>query len=80
MKEGLPFAQDLSLENTDCDTHSPALLDLFLYFDTSVCSTVAFLPLENSDYVNVLVSVDFQSNSKRDGSFHSKACDYSHVS
>ena len=80
MKEGLPFAQDLSLENTDCDTDSPALLDLFLYFDTSVCSTVAFLSLENSDYVNVLVSVDFQSNSERDGSFHSKACDYSHVS
>ena len=24
----------------DCDSHSPALLDLFLSFDTSICSTV----------------------------------------
>ena len=31
----------------DCDSHSPALLDLFLSSDASICSTVAFLPLGN---------------------------------
>ena len=33
----------------DCDSHSPALLDLFLSSDTSICSTIAFSPLGNSD-------------------------------
>ena len=28
----------------DCDSHGPALLDLFLSSDTSICSTLAFLP------------------------------------
>ena len=39
----------------DCDSHSPALLDLFISSDASICSTMAFPPLRNSD--NVLVSV-----------------------
>ena len=26
----------------DCDSHSPALLDFFLSFDASICSTMAF--------------------------------------
>ena len=30
----------------DCDSHSPALLDFFLSSDTSICSTMAFPPLE----------------------------------
>ena len=30
----------------DCDSHSPALLDLFLSSDASICSTMAFPPLE----------------------------------
>ena len=30
----------------DCDSHSPALLDFFLSSDTSICSTMAFSPLE----------------------------------
>ena len=29
----------------DCDSHSPALLDLFISYDTSIGSTMAFLPL-----------------------------------
>ena len=45
----------------DCDPHSPALLDLFL--DASICSTMAFPPLGNSDHIVVSVSIDFQSNS-----------------
>ena len=43
----------------DCDSHSPALLDLFLSSDASICSTMAFPPLGNSDYVVVSVSTDF---------------------
>ena len=60
----------------DCDSHSPALLDLFLSSDASICSTMAFLPLGNSDVV-VSVSIDFLSNSQRDAPFHHIACDYS---
>ena len=37
----------------DCDSHSPALLDLFLSSDASICSTMAFPPLENSDHVGI---------------------------
>ena len=29
----------------DCDSHSPALLDLFISSDASICSTMAFPPL-----------------------------------
>ena len=36
-----------------CDLHSPALLDLFISSDTSICSTLAFPPLRNSDHVIV---------------------------
>ena len=61
----------------DCDSHSPALLDLFLSSDASICSTVAFPPLENSDHVVVSVSIDFLRNSKQDTLFHRVAYDYS---
>ena len=60
----------------DCDFHSPALLDLFLSSDTSICSTVAFPPFGNSDHV-VLVSIDFPSSSQQDALFHRIAYDYS---
>ena len=60
----------------DCDSHSPALLDLFIYSDTSICSTVVFPPLGNSDHV-VSVSIDFPINSKQDAPFHHIAYDYS---
>ena len=43
----------------DCDSHSPALLDLFLFPDASICSTMDFPPLLNSGHVAVLVSIDF---------------------
>ena len=43
----------------DCDSHSPALLDLFLSSDASICSTMAFPPSGNSDHVVVSVSIDF---------------------
>ena len=60
-----------------CDSHSPALLDLLLSSDASICSTMAFPPLGNSDHVVVPVSIDFPSNSQRDAPFHSIAYDYS---
>ena len=44
---------------SDCDSHSPALLNLFLFSDTSVCSTMVFSPLGNSDHVVVSVYIDF---------------------
>ena len=63
----------------DCDSHSPALLDLFISSDASICSTMAFPPLGNSDHVVVSVSIDFPLNSKQDTPFHRMAYDYSHT-
>ena len=63
----------------DCDSHSPALLDLFISLDTSICSTMAFPPLGNVDHVVVSVSIDFPINSKQDSLFHRVAYGYSHA-
>ena len=49
---------------TDC--LSAALLDLFISSDASVCSTMTFRPLGNSDYAIVAVSIEFLSNPKQD--------------
>ena len=59
------------------DSHGPALLHLFLSSDTSICSTMAFPPLGNSDHIVLSVSIDFPSNSQRDAPFHLIAYDYS---
>ena len=61
----------------DCDSHSPALLDLVISSDASICSTMAFPPLGNSDHVVVSVSIDFPSYSQRDVPFHRIVCNYS---
>ena len=61
----------------DCDSHSPALFDLFLSSDASICSTMAVPPLGYSDHVVSQVSIDFPSNSQRDAPFHHIAYDYS---
>ena len=63
----------------DCGSHSPAILDLFLFFDASICSTMAFFLLGNSDLVVVSISIDFLSNSHLDALFHCIAYDYSCV-
>ena len=63
----------------DCDSHSPALLDLFLSSDASIWSAMAFPPLGNSDHVVVSVSMDFPTNSQQDAPFHRIAYDYSHA-
>ena len=60
-----------------CDSHSPALLDLFISSGAIICSTMAFPPLGNSDNVAVSVSIDFPTNSQRDAPFHHIAYDYS---
>ena len=62
---------------SDCDFHSPALVNLFISSDASICSTKAFPLLGNSDHVAVSVSIDLPSNSKRDAPFHRIAFDYS---
>ena len=61
----------------DCDSHSPALLDLFISSDASICSTMAFPPLGNSDHVVVSVSIDFPTNSQQDAPFHRITYEYS---
>ena len=68
---------DFSSRIPDCDSHSSALLDVFLSSDASICSIMAFPPLGNSDHVVVSVSVDFPANSQQDAPFHRIAYDYS---
>ena len=63
----------------DCDSHSPALFNLFISSDASTCSTMAFPPLGNSDHTVVSVSIDFQTNSQWNAPFHWIAYDYPHV-
>ena len=61
----------------DCDSHGPALLDLFCTSDSSICSTMTFPSLGNSDHIVVSVSVDFRPNYQWDAPFHCIASDYS---
>ena len=61
----------------DCDTHSPALLDLFISSDASISSAMPFPLLENPDHIVVSVSIVFPSNSQRNAPFHRIAYDYS---
>ena len=60
----------------DCDSHNPALLDLFIS-NTGICSTMAFPSFGYSDHVVVSVSIDFPSNLKRDVPLHRLTYDYS---
>ena len=58
-------------------SYSHALLDLFISSDASICSTIAFPPLGNSDDVVVPGSLDFPSNSQWDVPIQCIAYDYS---
>ena len=49
----------------DCDSHSPALLDLFISSDAIICSIMAFHLLGNYNHIVVSVFIDFPSNSQR---------------
>ena len=64
---------------SDCDSHNPVILDLFLSSDARICSTMAFPPFGNSGHVAVSVSSDFPSNSQWDALFHRIAYDQSHA-
>ena len=55
---------------------SPALLDLFISSDASICSTMTFPPLGNSDHIALSVLIDVPINSKHDAPFHRMAYDY----
>ena len=44
---------NLSTRVPNCDSHSPALLDLFIFSGATICSTIAFPPLGDSDIVLV---------------------------
>ena len=70
---------NVSTRILDCDSPSPALLDFFLSSDASICSTMAFPPLGNSDHVVVSVSTDFLIKSKQDTLFDHMAYGYSHA-
>ena len=59
-----------SARSPDCNSHSPALLGLFLSFEAIICSTLVFPRLENSDHVVVSVSIDFPLNSQRDATLY----------
>ena len=63
----------------DGDSHSPALLDLFLPSEASICSTMAFSPLGNSEHCVVSVSIYFPTNSKWHAAFHRIAYVHSHA-
>ena len=36
----------------DCDSHSPAFLDLFISSGASICPTIAVPPLKNADHID----------------------------
>ena len=44
----------------DCESHSPALLDLFISSDASICSAMAFPSLGNSDMLLFQLPFTFQ--------------------
>ena len=60
----------------DCDSHSFALLNLFISSDASICSIMAFPPLGNSNHVVVSDSIDFLSSLQWDALFYCIAYDY----
>ena len=68
----------LRFQIPDWDSQSPALLDLFISSDASICSAIAFSAVGNSDHA-VSVSIDFPSNAQQDALFHHIAYDYSHA-
>ena len=66
---------DFPTRISDCDSHSPALLNLFISSNAIISSTMAFPPLGNSGHVAVSVSTDFPSNSQRGALLHRIAYD-----
>ena len=65
------------LRSQTVDSHSPSLLYLFLSSDASICSTLLFPPLGDSDHAVVSVSIDSPLNSQQHALFIHIAYDYS---
>ena len=63
----------------DSDSDSRALFYLFIFSDASICSSMAFPSLGNSDHVVVSLSIDFPSNLPWDALYYRIAYDYSHA-
>ena len=63
----------------DCDSHSPAFLDLFISSGTSICSTMAFSPMGKPDHVVISVSIDLPINLKQDAPFHHIVYNFSYA-
>ena len=63
---------DFPMRIPDCDSHRPALLDLFISSDASICSAMAFPALGNCDHVIVSVSIDVSSNSQQNAPVSSR--------
>ena len=67
----IPISNDLTqmvnfpTQIPDCDSHSLALLDLFISYDASIWSAMAFAPLGNSDHVVVSIPLSFCETQKR---------------
>ena len=61
----------------ECYSQSLALLNLFISSDASICSTIAFTPLGNSDHDVVSVLIEFSSNSQWHALFYYIAYEYS---
>ena len=59
-----------------CRSDNVTLSDFFLSSYASICSTVAFPSLGNSDHVTAAASNDFPSNSRAEVPFHCKTFDY----
>ena len=60
----------------NCDSYGLPPLDLSLSSDISICFTMTFPPLGNSDHTIASVSIDFPINSKQDAPIHRTAFDY----
>ena len=43
----------------DCDPDCPVLLDFIFFLNASICSTMVFPSLGNSDHIVVSVSIEF---------------------
>ena len=54
----------------DCDSHGPALSDLFISANSRICSTIALPLLGNFDHIVVSVSMDFPTNSQWEPRFN----------
>ena len=66
-------------DNCFCFTTDNSIISLFLSSDASICSTMAFPPLGNSDHVVVSVFIDLPSNSQQDALFYRIAYDNPHA-